>query len=140
MKENYLDPYGITAFWLDACEPELKPGFQENLRYWTGPGPEVGNSYPREEVLTLNRSAWAGRSRPASTRPCPAPVLAAGATDRTAYLPAGARWTDAWTGEPYEGGAAVTVDAPLERIPLFLRDGAELPVAEQPLPAAGTPR
>ncbi len=27
------------------------------------------------------------------------PVLTAGATVRTAYLPAGAWWTDAWTGE-----------------------------------------
>jgi alpha-D-xyloside xylohydrolase len=59
-----------------------------------------------------------------------APVLEAGATDRTVHLPAGARWTDAWTGEAYEGGAAVTVEAPLERIPLFLRDGASLPVRE----------
>ncbi len=40
-----------------------------------------------------------------------APVLTAGATVRTAYLPAGAWWTDAWTGETYEGGTAVTVDA-----------------------------
>ncbi len=78
VKKNYLEPYGITAFWLDACEPELKPGFQENLRYWTGPGLEVGNSYPAEnsrtfyeglrasgedEVITLNRSAWAGSQR-----------------------------------------------------------------------------
>ena len=59
-----------------------------------------------------------------------APVLTAGATTRTAYLPAGAVWTDAWTGETYEGGTEVTVDAPLERLPLFLRDGARLPVAE----------
>jgi alpha-D-xyloside xylohydrolase len=59
-----------------------------------------------------------------------APVLTAGATTRTTYLPAGAAWTDAWTGQTYEGGAAVTVDAPLDRIPLFLRDGASLPVAE----------
>jgi alpha-D-xyloside xylohydrolase len=58
-----------------------------------------------------------------------APVLTAGATDRTAYLPAGATWTDAWTGETYAGGGAVTVDAPLDRIPLFLRDGASLPIA-----------
>ncbi|MGY5013896.1 glycoside hydrolase family 31 protein [Streptomyces sp. 900105755] len=296
VKENYLDPYGITAFWLDACEPELKPGFQENLRYWAGPGLEVGNSYPAEnsrtfheglraegeEVVTLNRSAWAGSQRygaalwsgdigtdfttlrhqiaaglntalsgipwwntdiggfhggdpddpayrevmvrwfqfgalsplmrlhgfrdpgmplgPDMTggpnevwsygpeagailekylrlrerlkpyvlrvmreaheeglpvlRPLflefpgdqaawtvddaylfgrdllVAPVLTAGATVRTTYLPAGARWTDAWTGEPYEGGTAVTVDAPLDRIPLFLRDGAQLPVTE----------
>lgn len=59
-----------------------------------------------------------------------APVLTAGARTRTAYLPAGAWWTDAWTGETYEGGTAVTVDAPLERIPLFLRDGARLPVTK----------
>ena len=58
-----------------------------------------------------------------------APVLEARATSRAAYLPAGARWTDAWTGEEYEGGRTVTVDAPLERIPLFLRDGAKPPVA-----------
>lgn len=297
VKDNYLDPYGISAFWLDACEPELKPGFQENLRYHAGPGLEVGNLYPREnartfyegmlaagetEIVTLNRSAWAGSQRygaalwsgdigtdfptlrrqiaaglntalsgipwwntdiggfhggdpddpayrevmvrwfqfgafsplmrlhgfrdpgmplgPDMTggpnevwsygeeagailekylrlrerlkpyvldvmreaheeglpvmRPLflefpedhaawsvddsyffgsdllVAPVLTAGATVRTAYLPAGAWWTDAWTGETYEGGAAVTVDAPLDRIPLFLRDGARLPVAE----------
>ncbi|GAA2655736.1 glycoside hydrolase family 31 protein [Streptomyces vastus] len=297
VRDNYLTPYGIQSFWLDACEPEIKPGFQENLRYWAGPGLEVGNLYPREnarafyegmvaagesEVVTLNRSAWAGSQRygaalwsgdigtdfatlrrqiaaglntalsgipwwntdiggfhggdpndpayqevmvrwfqfgalsplmrlhgfrvpgmplgPAMTggpnevwsygekaaaimekylrlrerlkpyvldvmraaheeglpvmRPLflefpedqatwsvddaylfgpdllVAPVLTAGATARTAYLPAGARWMDAWTGETYEGGAAVTVDAPLDRIPLFLRDGARLPVAE----------
>jgi alpha-D-xyloside xylohydrolase len=45
------------------------------------------------------------------------------------YLPAGASWRDAWTGEEYEGGQTVSVDAPLERIPLFLRDAAELPIA-----------
>ena len=59
-----------------------------------------------------------------------APVLTAGASVRTAYLPAGARWTDAWTGTSYEGGTNVTVDAPLDRIPLFLRDGAALPIAD----------
>ncbi|MET8100513.1 glycoside hydrolase family 31 protein [Streptomyces sp. NPDC005236] len=296
VKDNYLAPYGISAFWLDACEPELKPGFSENLRYHAGPGLEVGNLYPREnartfyegllaagetEIVSLNRSAWAGSQRygvalwsgdigtdfatlrrqiaaglntalsgipwwntdiggfhggdpddpayrevmvrwfqfgalsplmrlhgfrdpglplgPDMTggpnevwsygeeagavmekylrlrerlkpylldvmrqaheeglpvmRPLflefpgdraawsvddayllgpdllVAPVLTAGATARTAYLPAGARWTDAWTGVVYEGGETVTVDAPLDRIPLFLRDGARLPVA-----------
>ncbi|MFH8930075.1 TIM-barrel domain-containing protein [Streptomyces pristinaespiralis] len=295
VRENYLEPYGIRSFWLDAGEPELKPGFSANLRYHAGPGLEVGNLYPREnartfyegmlaageeEVVTLNRSAWAGSQRygaalwsgdigtdfatlrrqiaaglntalsgipwwntdiggfhggdpddeayrevmirwfqfgalsplmrlhgfrdpgmplgPSMTggpnevwsygeraeevmswylalrerlkpyvleqmraaheeglppmRPLflefpddertwevadaylfgpdllVAPVLEAGATSRTVHLPAGARWTDAWTGEEYEGGRTVTVDAPLERIPLFLRDGAELPI------------
>ncbi|MER5180158.1 glycoside hydrolase family 31 protein [Streptomyces sp. NPDC002896] len=297
VRDNYLEPYGIRAFWLDACEPELKPHHAENLRYHAGPGLEVGNLYPREnartfyegmhaagetEVVTLNRSAWAGSQRygaalwsgdigtdfatlrrqiaaglntaisgipwwntdiggfhggdpndpayrevmvrwfqfgalsplmrlhgfrdpgmplgPDMTggpnevwsygeeagailekylhlrerlkpyvldvmraaheeglpvmRPLflefpeddtawsvddtylfgpdllVAPVLTAGATDRTVYLPAGARWTDAWTSDVYEGGTTVTVDAPLDRIPLFLRDGARLPIAQ----------
>ena len=57
-----------------------------------------------------------------------APVLVAGARARTVYLPGGASWTDAWTGETYGGGGTVTVDAPLDRIPLFLRDWARLPI------------
>lgn len=58
-----------------------------------------------------------------------APVTTAGATTREVYVPAGARWTCAWTGADFEGGARVTVGAPLERIPLFLRDGTRLPVS-----------
>ncbi|MDI5981083.1 glycoside hydrolase family 31 protein [Amycolatopsis magusensis] len=55
-----------------------------------------------------------------------APVLHAGATSRHVYLPSGAQWTDAWTGEVSGGGL---VEAPLDRIPLFLRDGAKLPIS-----------
>ena len=43
-------------------------------------------------------------------------------------LPAGAEWTDAWTGARVPGGAVVTAEAPLERIPVFLRDGARLDI------------
>ena len=57
-----------------------------------------------------------------------APVLEAGATSREVYLPAGAEWTDAWTGDVVEGGRVHEVAAPLDRIPLFLRDGARLPI------------
>jgi alpha-D-xyloside xylohydrolase len=53
-----------------------------------------------------------------------APVVEAGARTREVYLPAGAEWTDHWTGSRYPGGAPVVVDAPLERIPFFLRDDA----------------
>ncbi|MEV0235866.1 TIM-barrel domain-containing protein [Nonomuraea sp. NPDC050786] len=41
---------------------------------------------------------------------------------------AGARWTDAWTGEEHPAGQTITVAAPLERIPLLLRDDAHLEV------------
>ncbi len=57
-----------------------------------------------------------------------APVLDYGARTRAVYLPAGAQWTDAWTGRDYEGGQRVEVDAPLERTPVFHRDGVQLPV------------
>ena len=57
-----------------------------------------------------------------------APVLEEGARSRHLYLPDGATWTDAWTGETLEGGQTITADAPLERIPLYLRDGARLPI------------
>ena len=45
-----------------------------------------------------------------------------------AYLPAGAQWTNAWTGERFDGGQWITADAPIEQIPLFTRDGFALPV------------
>ncbi len=295
ISQNYLQPYGIDAWWLDACEPELRPGFQANLRYRAGPGLEVGNLYPREharafyegmlsegrtEVVSLVRSAWAGSQRygvalwsgdigadfaamraqiraglnaAISGLPwwttdiggfhggdpedpefrelivrwfqygafCPlfrlhgfreprsafgigqtggpnevwsfgpeafacirdmlllrerlrpyvmeqmrvahaeglppmrpvfvdfpddplawecedtfmfgpdllvAPVTRYRARDRELYLPAGSRWSDPWTGDAFDGGSTVTAAAPLARIPLFLRDGAQLPI------------
>src|SRR5690606_15500050 len=53
-----------------------------------------------------------------------APVLEAGAREREVYLPAGASWTDAATGEVHDGGATVRAQAPLDVVPVFLRDGA----------------
>ena len=53
------------------------------------------------------------------------PVMEAGAVTRAIYLPAGAVWTDAYTGEVYEGGQKVTVPAPLDIIPVMIRDGKE---------------
>ncbi len=56
------------------------------------------------------------------------PVASYGARHRPVYLPAVGDWRDAWTGEVLARGD-VTVAAPLDRIPLFLRDGARLPVS-----------
>jgi alpha-D-xyloside xylohydrolase len=61
-----------------------------------------------------------------------APVLHEGATRREVYLPAGATWSDAWTGETFEGGQVIAADAPLDRIPLYLRDDAALPIQAPP--------
>ena len=58
-----------------------------------------------------------------------APVTELGARQRRVYLPAGAEWTHTGTGRRYPGGSHVTVDAPLDAIPLFVRDDAEPPLA-----------
>jgi alpha-D-xyloside xylohydrolase len=55
------------------------------------------------------------------------PVLAAGATSRVVYLPAGT-WYDFWTGASKEGGTSPTVNAPLSQIPLFVRAGSIVPM------------
>jgi alpha-D-xyloside xylohydrolase len=294
LRANYYR-YGIKVFWLDACEPEIKPGHVDNLRLAAGPGAEVLNRYPTDharavyegmhsvgetEVVSLIRSAWAGSQRwgaalwsgdiPATFESlaaqvraglnvglsgipwwttdiggfhggdpdspayrelivrwfqygvwCPlfrlhgdrlprrplsqamsggpnevwsygedvyeiltgvlrlrqrikpyvleqmavasregvppmrplwfdfpldpeawavddefcfgprvliAPVTELGARSRRVYLPDGATWTDPWTEETVEGGRWVDASAPLERIPVYLRDGAQLPL------------
>ncbi len=59
------------------------------------------------------------------------PVTEQGATTRRLYLPAdkaGAAWSDFWTGATAAGGKAVDAAAPLDRIPLYVRAGAIVPL------------
>jgi len=56
--------------------------------------------------------------------------LQEGARSRKVYLPGGTIWTDAWTGQTFEGGHDLRAEAPLERIPLYLRANARLPIQE----------
>jgi alpha-D-xyloside xylohydrolase len=58
-----------------------------------------------------------------------APVLHLGATRRKVYLPAGATWTDAWTGKKFPGGRSIVAATPLEKIPLYLKNERKLPIA-----------
>ena len=59
-----------------------------------------------------------------------APVMEEGVTERSVYLPKGATWKDAYTKETYEGGQRVTVPAPIDIIPVFMRDGKEYDIYE----------
>ena len=54
-----------------------------------------------------------------------APVCYEGARSRQVYLPAGASWTLANTGEVYNGGVSYEIDAPLSTLPVFLREGRQ---------------
>ena len=53
-----------------------------------------------------------------------APVLEDGARVRTVHLPrTDGGWTHYYSGAKYAGGANVTVPAPLDELPLFVRSG-----------------
>jgi len=59
------------------------------------------------------------------------PVLEPKASGRTLYLPDSPAWYDFWTGASQTGGHEIHADAPLDRIPLFVRAGSILPLGPE---------
>ena len=57
-----------------------------------------------------------------------APVMEIGMRERSVYLPAGLSWTEAATGKQYAGGERITVEAPLDILPVFVREGKHIEV------------
>ncbi|PAW91473.1 MAG: alpha-glucosidase [Pedosphaera sp. Tous-C6FEB] len=57
-----------------------------------------------------------------------APILRPEARVRSVYLPVG-QWFDFWSGELYDGGQHVLVEAVPEHIPVFVRGGSVVPTA-----------
>ena len=52
------------------------------------------------------------------------------AEKRRVYLPKGNGWYDYWTRQYYEGGSWIEAETPINRIPLFIREGSILPKAK----------
>ena len=48
---------------------------------------------------------------------------------RKVYLPEGCGWYDLHTGEYHEGGTYTEADAPLDRIPVYVREGSIIPMS-----------
>lgn len=81
--------------------------------------------YPKDKnVLDLKDEFLFGREL------LVAPVTAEKATERTVYFPEG-EWYDWDYGYRYEGGKSYTVYAPQNRIPVFVKGGSIIPMAEQ---------
>jgi alpha-D-xyloside xylohydrolase len=59
------------------------------------------------------------------------PVLQANENRRTLYLPDSSAWYDFWTGVSQNGGREIDADAPLDRIPLYVRAGSILPLGPE---------
>ncbi len=57
-----------------------------------------------------------------------APVTTEGATTSTIILPKG-KWINFWTNQSYDGNQQITVDAPLDKMPIFVKAGSFIPMA-----------
>ncbi|MCU0454673.1 MAG: DUF5110 domain-containing protein [Bacteroidales bacterium] len=60
-----------------------------------------------------------------------APVYKYKARTREVCLPSKCGWFDLYSGKYYPGGQRVTVDAPYERMPLFVKEGSVIPVGPE---------
>ncbi len=56
-----------------------------------------------------------------------APIVEAGQRTKTLYLPEG-KWIDFWNDRMYNGGDSITVPAPIDQIPLFVKAGSIIPM------------
>lgn len=49
---------------------------------------------------------------------------------RQVYLPENSGWYDFWTGDYYEGGQVITADCPIDKMPLYVKEGSIIPMTE----------
>ena len=59
-----------------------------------------------------------------------APVTEPGITEWNVYLPKSFDWYDFWTGKRFNGGQTIKTDAPLDKIPLFVKAGSIIPMGQ----------
>ena len=60
-----------------------------------------------------------------------APVTEAQQKTKVVYLPQGANWYDFWTNEVIEGGQEIERETPMNIIPLYVKAGTILPMAQK---------
>ena len=57
-----------------------------------------------------------------------APITEPGINELKVYLPKTIDWYDFWTGKQIKGGGTIITDAPLQKIPLFVKTGSIIPM------------
>jgi alpha-D-xyloside xylohydrolase len=66
------------------------------------------------------------------------PVTEPHATTRKVVLPAGNEWVDFWTGQKQRGGQTIPADAPIDEMPIFVKEGSIVPMGPVVQSAADT--
>ncbi len=59
-----------------------------------------------------------------------APITEPDVKELSVYLPKTNGWYDFWTGKKYDGGQSIKADAPLDKIPIFVKAGSILPMGK----------
>ena len=105
-----LIPYLYTAFYeyVNKGIPVLKP-----LSFYA---PNDAKSVEREEEFIFGNQILVS------------PVSQPKATTKEVYLPKG-NWYHYYTSEKYNGEQTITVDAPLDQIPFFIKGGSVIPMS-----------
>ncbi len=57
-----------------------------------------------------------------------APITGPNITQRSVYLPKQSNWFNFWSGESFNGGQSVKTEAPLDKIPLYVKAGSIIPM------------
>lgn len=56
------------------------------------------------------------------------PVTEPHVASRKVILPAGNNWIDFWTGQSYRGGQTISAEAPIDRLPILVKQGSIVPM------------
>ncbi|MFA6580241.1 MAG: TIM-barrel domain-containing protein [Paludibacter sp.] len=59
-----------------------------------------------------------------------APITEAGVKEWSVYLPNSTIWYNFWTGKRFNGGQTIIADAPVDKIPLFVKAGSIIPMGK----------
>jgi len=107
-----LTPY-VKIFMKEAdakCTPPMHPLFHDFS--------DDGSSWEVEDHYIFSQDMMIS------------PILEQGQRERQVFLPQGSGWKNADTNESFAGGVTMICAAPLDVIPIFLRDRVELPLFE----------
>jgi len=104
-----LIPYIYSLFW-EAKEKGIPP-----LRALILEFPDDNETIHNEDEFLLGSNILV------------APIYREGCISRSVYLPEG-MWYDFWNFKEYKGREYITVKAPLDMIPIFVREGSIIPI------------
>lgn len=131
MGTRYQEPWAFDRQTLDIYRDYLNlryrfiPYLYDQLRHETESGlpvmrPLVLNYDQDPAVRQINDEYMVGTSI------LVAPIVNQGSTQRLVYLPAG-KWLDFWNNAEYSGQQTIMVNAPIDKLPLFIKKDTILP-------------